>query len=75
MLFILTELFGLGSALCEASVVMMGFKSWPFLRFFPPLPLVALFAAFATCLALLIAAFFISLPFMIRLQRQPGERG
>lgn len=64
LLFILTELLGLASVLCGPSVVIIGFKSWPFLLFFPPLPLVALFAAFATAFALLIAAFLMSLPFM-----------
>ena len=64
-LFIFTALLGLDPALCWSSVVMIGFRSWPFLRFFPPFPLAALFAADATCLALLMAAFLISLPFMI----------
>ncbi|KAF2280279.1 uncharacterized protein EI97DRAFT_117587 [Westerdykella ornata] len=44
---------------------MMGFRSWPFRRFFPPLP----FAACATCLALLMAAFLMSLLFMVRRRR------
>ena len=64
-LFIFTALTGLDPALCWSSVVMMGFRSWPFLRFLPPLPFAALFAAVATCFALLIAAFFISLPFIL----------
>ena len=65
VVFILVELFGLRSALCWPSVVMMGFRSWPFRLFFPPFPLVALFAALATCLALFMAAFLISFPFMV----------
>jgi len=43
----------------------MGFRSPPFLLFLFPLPFAALFAAVATCLALLMAAFLISLPFII----------
>lgn len=39
---------------------MMGLRSVPFRRFLPPLPL----AACATCLALLMAAFLMSVPFM-----------
>ena len=65
-LFIFETLLGLLLGPCESSVVIMGFRSCPFLRFFPPLPLAALFAAVATCLALFIAAFFMSFPFMIR---------
>ncbi|KAF1830786.1 hypothetical protein BDW02DRAFT_86441 [Decorospora gaudefroyi] len=41
---------------------MMGFRSWPFRRFLPPL---LLFAACATCFALLMAAFFMSVPFIV----------
>lgn len=44
---------------------MMGFRSPPFLLFLFPLPLAALFAAAATCLALVTAAFLMSLPFII----------
>lgn len=54
----------------------MGFRSWPFLLFLPPLPLAALLAAVATCLALLMAAFFMSFPFMIQgrgCRRSGGE--
>ena len=65
-LFIFETLLGLLLGPCESSVVIMGFRSCPFLRFFPPLPLAALFAAVATCLALFIAAFFMSFPFMIQ---------
>lgn len=65
VVLIFVELFGLRSAPGCPSVVMMGFKSCPFLLFFPALPLVALFAAMATCLALFMAAFLISFPFMI----------
>ncbi|KAF1978565.1 hypothetical protein BU23DRAFT_227713 [Bimuria novae-zelandiae CBS 107.79] len=42
---------------------MMGFRSWPFRRFLPPLP----FAACATCFALLMAAFLMSAPFIVSL--------
>lgn len=61
----LTVVFGLGSALWGPSVVIIGLRSWPFLLFLPPLPLAALLAAVATCFALLIAAFFISPPFIM----------
>lgn len=44
---------------------MIGFKSPPFLLFFPPLPFAALFAAVTACFALLMAAFLMSLPFII----------
>ena len=44
---------------------MMGFRSPPFRLFLFPLPFAALLAAEATCLALLMAAFLISLPFII----------
>ena len=64
-LFILVALFGLASAACWSSVVMMGFRSPPFRLFLFPLPFAALFAAEATCLALLMAAFLMSLPFII----------
>lgn len=81
--------FGDASALFGASVVMIGFKSWPFLRFFwalllfPLLPLDVgrledgLFAVevvvdeeepvapAAYCLALLMAAFLMSVPFIV----------
>ncbi|PSN71872.1 hypothetical protein BS50DRAFT_237455 [Corynespora cassiicola Philippines] len=40
---------------------MMGFRSWPLRRFLPPLPL----AAWATCFALLMAAFLMSVPFIM----------
>ena len=43
----------------------MGFRSPPFLLFLVPLPFAALFAAVATCLALLMAAFLISMPFIL----------
>ena len=65
VLFMLLVLFGLESVACELSVVMMGFRSPPFLLFLFPLPFAALFAAVATCLALLMAAFLMSLPFII----------
>lgn len=55
----LTHLYP-GCAPCP-SVVMMGFRSWPFLRFLPPFPL----AACATAFALLMAAFLISAPFIV----------
>ena len=44
---------------------MIGFRSPPFLLFFPPLPFAALFAAVTACFALLMAAFLMSLPFII----------
>ena len=43
---------------------MMGFRSVPFRLFFCPLPLVAVEAP-VTCLALFIAAFLMSAPFII----------
>ena len=61
----LADATGLPSALCGPSVVIMGFRSVPFLLFLPPLPLAALFAAVATCFALLMAAFLMSPPFII----------
>lgn len=75
VVLIFVELFGLRSALCCPSVVMMGFRSCPFLLFFPPLPLVALFAALATCLALFMAAFLISFPLMVMSWLQSGDDG
>ena len=56
---------GLLSESCGPSVVMIGFRFSPLRLFFPPLPFAALFATDATCLALLIAAFLRSPPFVI----------
>ena len=64
-LLMVALLFGLASAPCGPSFVMIGLRSVPFLLFLPPLPFAALLAAVATCLALLIAAFLMSPPFII----------
>ena len=62
--------FGLASELCGPSVVMMGFRSPPFLLFFCPLAVVALFTTVATFFAWLVAAFLRSPPFMVALSSQ-----
>ena len=53
----------LEAALKDSSpAVIMGLRSWPFLRFLPPLP----FAACATCFAFWMAAFLmLSVPFIL----------
>lgn len=47
------------------SLVTMGFKSVPFLRFFPPVPLAAEAATLAICFPLLRTAFVMSTPSIV----------
>lgn len=65
MMLGILDAVGLLSESCGPSVVMIGFRFSPLRLFFPPLPFAALFATKATCLALLIAAFLRSPPFVI----------
>lgn len=51
---------GWSIAAAAESLVTMGFKSVPFLRFFPPLPLAAEAATLAICFPLLKTAFVMS---------------
>jgi hypothetical protein len=71
-LYVFVAVRGLASALWGPSVVMMGFRSVPFLLFFPPLPLAAAFAAAAAGFALFMFPFLTSPPFIIALCRGRG---
>ena len=56
-----------------ASFVTIGFKSVPFLRFLPPVPLAVEAATLAICLPLFKTALVRSMPSMMRRRKQVGE--